>query len=120
MLQQLTAANCFYAADPEDGIDEDGRTQQRPTLMSSRGHLERQRRGARPPSLPPSEEEERVYEYGSQQADQAAQKLQSLGAMVYPPGNKDTIDWGILAGAVMLESCSALVKTVQAAGENKE
>ena len=82
---------------PEDGIDEDGGVLQSP-LTSPRGHLERQRTG----SGPPSEEEERVYQYGSQQADQAAQKLQSLGAMVYPPGSRETIDWGILAGAAVL------------------
>lgn len=47
---------------------------------------------ARPP------EEEEKFEYGSREADQAAKQLQDLGAMVYPPGNKDTIDWGMLAG----------------------
>ena len=44
------------------------------------------------------EQEEEKFEYGSREADQAAQKLQSLGAMVYPPGNKAAIDWGVLAG----------------------
>ena len=43
---------------------------------------------------------EEKFEYGSWEADQAAQKLQSLGTMVYPPGNKAAIDWGILAGGV--------------------
>lgn len=43
---------------------------------------------------------EEQFEYGSWEADQAAQKLQSLGTMVYPPGNKAAIDWGILAGGV--------------------
>ncbi len=40
---------------------------------------------------------EEKFEYGSREA---AQKLQSLGTMVYPPGNKAAIDWGILAGGV--------------------
>ena len=44
------------------------------------------------------EQEEEKFEYGSREADQAAKKLQSLGAMVYPSGNKAAIDWGILAG----------------------
>lgn len=48
---------------------------------------------------PPAEEEER-FEYGSRQADAAAKKLQSLGTLVYPPGNKQAIDWGILAGYI--------------------
>ena len=46
------------------------------------------------------EQREEKFEYGSREADQAAQKLQSLGAMVYPPGNKTAIDWGILAGGL--------------------
>lgn len=46
-------------------------------------------------------EEEKKSEYGSREADQAAKQLQDLGAMVYPPGNKDTIDWGMLAGIPM-------------------
>lgn len=37
-------------------------------------------------------------QYGSPEADAAVQKLQSMGATVYPPGNKDAIDWGVLAG----------------------
>lgn len=48
----------------------------------------------------PPEEAEETFEYGSRRADQAAQKLQSLGAVVYPPKNQDTFDWGILAGVV--------------------
>ena len=43
-------------------------------------------------------------EYGSREADQAAQQLQSLGAIVYPPGKGGTFDWGILAGAAQLPS----------------
>lgn len=39
-------------------------------------------------------------QYGSPEADAAVQKLQSMGATVYPPGNKDAIDWGVLAGEV--------------------
>ena len=39
-------------------------------------------------------------QYGSPEADAAVQKLQSMGATVYPPGNKDAIDWGALAGGV--------------------
>ncbi|KAL3159723.1 hypothetical protein ABBQ38_010129 [Trebouxia sp. C0009 RCD-2024] len=46
----------------------------------------------------PPETAEEKFEYGSRRADQAAQKLQSLGAMVYPPTNQETFDWGILAG----------------------
>ncbi|KAL3157699.1 hypothetical protein ABBQ32_012133 [Trebouxia sp. C0010 RCD-2024] len=46
---------------------------------------------------PPGTAEEK-FEYGSRRADQAAQKLQSLGAMVYRPTNQDTFDWGVLAG----------------------
>ncbi|KAA6425260.1 MAG: 26S protease regulatory [Trebouxia sp. A1-2] len=52
----------------------------------------------RQPLQGPPEREEEKFEYGSQEADQAAQQLQSLGTMVYPPGNKAAIDWGILAG----------------------
>ncbi len=47
------------------------------------------------------ESQEEKFEYGSWEADQAARKLQSLGTMVYPPGNKAAIDWGILAGGVL-------------------
>lgn len=46
------------------------------------------------------------FEFGSREADQAAQKLQSLGAMVYSPGKEGTFDWGILAGpAQPLPAC---------------
>ena len=55
-------------------------------------------------------------QYGSPEADAAVQKLQSMGATVYPPGNKDAIDWGALAGMVQqgarhstLCSCQASV-----------
>ena len=44
-----------------------------------------------PPSTP-------SHDYGSRAANDAAQKLESLGASVYPPEAKDTMDWGILAG----------------------
>lgn len=40
------------------------------------------------------------YAYGSAAADQAVQKLQSLGAKVYPPEAKDVMDWGVLAGGL--------------------
>lgn len=57
----------------------------------------------------PPETAEEKFEYGSRRADQAAQKLQSLGAMVYPPTNQETFDWGILAGVpfstCLLVSC---------------
>ena len=36
--------------------------------------------------------------FGSPAADQAVQKLEALGAKVYPPESKDVMDWGILAG----------------------
>lgn len=49
----------------------------------------------------PQSQEEVTFEYGSKEADQAAKKLQELGAMVYPPGNKAAIDWGMLAGTVI-------------------
>ena len=51
-------------------------------------------------------------QYGSPEADAAVQNLQSMGATVYPPGNKDAIDWGALAGEVQqgpgTPSCAAV------------
>ena len=44
------------------------------------------------------------FKYGTRKADQAAQLLQSLGALVYPPAKGGTLDWGILAGATPLPS----------------
>ena len=59
--------------------------------------VRRLRQGLNQRSQPQAEEKEK-FEYGSRQADAAAKKLQSLGTLVYPPGNKQAIDWGILAG----------------------
>ncbi|DBA82674.1 TPA: hypothetical protein ACH3X1_006917 [Trebouxia sp. C0004] len=75
---------------PEYGYRRSGE-QRRPRLMP--GQQRRQ-----PLQGQSQETEEEKFEYGSWEADQAAQKLQSLGTMVYPPGNKAAIDWGILAG----------------------
>lgn len=40
-------------------------------------------------------------DYGSPQANAAVQRLEKLGAVVYPPGSKDAVDWGVLAGALV-------------------
>ena len=37
-------------------------------------------------------------QWGSAAAAQAVRQLQGMGAQVYPPGDKDKMDWGILAG----------------------
>lgn len=37
-------------------------------------------------------------DYGSLQANEAVKQLQQLGAVVYPPGEKKEVDWGLLAG----------------------
>ena len=37
-------------------------------------------------------------DYGSLEANRAVKKLEHLGAIVYPPGNKEEVDWGLLAG----------------------
>lgn len=37
-------------------------------------------------------------DYGSKQANEAVKQLQQLGAIVYPPGEKREVDWGLLAG----------------------
>ena len=34
------------------------------------------------------------------------QQLEKLGAVVYPPGKKDAVDWGLLAGAHKASSSS--------------
>ena len=39
-----------------------------------------------------------AHDYGSQAANKAVQRLQSLGATVHPPVAKDAMDWGVLAG----------------------
>jgi hypothetical protein len=41
---------------------------------------------------------EHWVDFGSPQANAAVKKLEKLGAIVYPPGNKDSVDWGLLAG----------------------
>ena len=56
------------------------------------------------------QEQQATFEYGSREADAAAQKLKSLGAIVYPPGNKAAIDWGILAGEGSLPYLSHLMR----------
>lgn len=37
-------------------------------------------------------------DYGSSEANEAVKQLQQLGAIVYPPGLKGEVDWGLLAG----------------------
>jgi len=38
------------------------------------------------------------HDWGSPQATQAVKQLQGMGAQVYPPGKKENMDWGVLAG----------------------
>mmetsp|Transcript_2765 Transcript_2765/g.6076 ORF Transcript_2765/g.6076 Transcript_2765/m.6076 type:complete len:500 (+) Transcript_2765:127-1626(+) len=42
------------------------------------------------------QQEEEVW--GSKKAVQAVRQLRSMGAQVFPPGNKEVMDWGVLAG----------------------
>ena len=44
-------------------------------------------------------------DYGSSQANAAVKKLEKLGAIVYPPGEKGAVDWGLLAGLPYPLSC---------------
>ena len=55
-----------------------------------------------PPDAPPS------HSYGSRKKDEAVQKLQALGAKVYPPEAKDVMDWGILAGGAPAAALGAV------------
>ena len=53
-------------------------------------------------------------DYGSATANAAVKRIEKLGASVYPPGNKDAVDWGVLAGILnspaptRFERCSYL------------
>ncbi|GAX83606.1 hypothetical protein CEUSTIGMA_g11031.t1 [Chlamydomonas eustigma] len=38
------------------------------------------------------------HDWGSQAAASAVKQLQGMGVQVFPPGNKETVDWGVLAG----------------------
>ena len=38
------------------------------------------------------------HDWGSAAAVAAVKKLQSMGAQVFAPGSKETVDWGVLAG----------------------
>ncbi|EFJ53049.1 hypothetical protein VOLCADRAFT_115636 [Volvox carteri f. nagariensis] len=38
------------------------------------------------------------YDWGSPAAARAVEQLLAMGAQVFPPGNKDKMDWGVLAG----------------------
>ena len=38
------------------------------------------------------------HDWGSSTAVAAVKKLQSMGAQVFPPGSKEKVDWGVLAG----------------------
>ena len=42
-------------------------------------------------------------------AKEAATKLQELGAIVYPPGDKQAVEWGILAGLYLLDNVAICV-----------
>ena len=79
------------AGELHESVDGDGQVYPPSATQLPRGRRQVQRRTA-------DEAVEEKFEYGSREADQAAQKLQSLGAMVYPPGKEGTFDWGILAG----------------------
>ncbi len=39
-----------------------------------------------------------AYDWGSPAAKQAVETLQAMGAQVFPPGSKEKLDWGVLAG----------------------
>lgn len=47
---------------------------------------------------PPPSAEERKEAAARRQLEAATKKLQGLGAQVFPPGKKEEVDWGILAG----------------------
>lgn len=46
----------------------------------------------------PEPEPEPVSPYGGPQGEKAARELESMGAVVYPPGQGDSFDWSALAG----------------------
>ena len=79
-------------ADEEDRLDAEGRLhQQRPRSP-----------GRASPQGTAEDEVEEKHEFGSREADQAARKLQELGAIVYPAGDKQAVEWGMLAGSLLI------------------
>jgi len=47
---------------------------------------------------PGSQQQQEEEVWGSKKAVQAVRQLRSMGAQVFPPGNKEVMDWGVLAG----------------------
>lgn len=41
------------------------------------------------------------HDWGSRAAAAAVQQLLGMGAQVFPPGSKEQMDWGVLAGALL-------------------
>ena len=109
MTKQLRSKTVITAGELEERRGENGQVRPPSIAQLPQGRRRFQRRQS--DGAPEGVEEK--FEYGSREAGQAAQTLQSLGAMVYPPANKDTFDWGILAGAAQpLSVCLSVLLTM--------
>ena len=58
----------------------------------------RRRPSLAPPSTPP---EPQGYDFGSPEANAAAKKLESMGAIVHPPGSSKVRNYSLLTGSVL-------------------
>ena len=97
--------------DDDDRLDDEGRFNSQTVRVSPSMRQKMQRREYRDEA--PKQEEE--FEYGSKEADQAVEKLQELGAIVHPPGNKDSIDWGMLAGITTIQPFMFIISQINSA-----